>query len=500
MADEQEWHPVFEEIAAQPYYKPKFALALLQALDADFEPQKQSLRIDPTDDCDAIADRTVANLPPPVMVLVRWELAPIDIGSELDQIVEACGRNNCASVLILMPLALDKSTSPTSGRKEGNERALPVTVYGYADILELVKRNVSIVTRYVPHLTPLAVRERLKDLAKTSQDYWKHKRQAHLAQLRGAYSEDCLTLFLGAGVSIDAGLPQWRQLIDYLMIHFVESLYTDKLSLSSSDLTAIAAVLSAFRGDNPLISARYIRNALRDDFIPTLRLGLYDGFDASRVSPVINSIVGLCKHRRGHLGLQAIITYNFDDLIERALDASRVDYRTICSESEQRSDEVLNLFHVHGLLRSDTGKQPPSSLLELTFSEERYHHLYTQAYSWSNLQQLFYLKNSTCLLVGFSMTDPNLRRLLDVSAGRGMAPRHFAILKRTVLADAVKSLENRGNIAGEDLLTVLKAHHEIQELAFEELGVNVIWIEDYSELPTLLQMIRVPHAQAELPY
>lgn len=39
------------------------------------------------------------------------------------------------------------------------------------------------------------------------------------------------------------------------------------------------------------------------------------------------------------------------------------------------------------------------------------------------------LKN-TCLFIGCSLSDLNLRRLLDVAARSGESPRHFAFLKR----------------------------------------------------------------------
>ena len=49
------------------------------------------------------------------------------------------------------------------------------------------------------------------------------------------------------------------------------------------------------------------------------------------------------------------------------------------------------------------------------FAEDAYHDKFIDSFSWSNLTQLNHLNQNPCLLVGLSITDPNLRRLLDVS-------------------------------------------------------------------------------------
>ena len=119
----------------------------------------------------------------------------------------------------------------------------------------------------------------------------------------------------------------------------------------------------------------------------------------------------------------------------------------------------------------------------LVFSEEGYHKLLLEPYNWANLSQLNYLTNNTCLFVGLSMTDPNLRRLLDISSQKNYDENctHYSILKRFTIS------KNNNN---DNIVTFNKINEELQESFFSELGINIIWIDNYSDIPKLLNEIK----------
>ena len=74
---------------------------------------------------------------------------------------------------------------------------------------------------------------------------------------------------------------------------------------------------------------------------------------------------------------------------------------------------------------------------EVVFSEDAYHSQFIDPFSWSNLVQLNHLNNSTCLFIGISLTDPNMRRLLDVSIrknGKG-EKNHYIVKKRYTIEE-----------------------------------------------------------------
>ena len=88
------------------------------------------------------------------------------------------------------------------------------------------------------------------------------------------------------------------------------------------------------------------------------------------------------------------------------------------------------------------------------------------------------------------MTDPNLRRLLDISSRNIDKPRHFAFMKRLSL-DGFRTNENKVIIKNINAAErFLERHHNLNEEIMRELGVSVIWYTDYDEIPKILKEIK----------
>ncbi len=89
--------------------------------------------------------------------------------------------------------------------------------------------------------------------------------------------------------------------------------------------------------------------------------------------------------------------------------------------------------------------------------------------------------------IGLSLTDPNLRRLLDFSysdegpskADIGRCP-YFAFLQR-------------GTLKGDKRLHVNQEHWKVQEQMVREFGINVICYDKHDELPKLIRDIMLPN-------
>jgi len=152
--------------------------------------------------------------------------------------------------------------------------------------------------------------------------------------------------------------------------------------------------------------------------------------------------------------------------------------------------EELPIYHVHGFLPEDRSAYTNLNRATLVFSEEGYHKIYSEPYHWSNLIQLTTLKETTCLMIGLSLTDPNLRRLLEIVPKPIDSVKHFAFMRRL---DYEKFTKNDGkNIVKAPVGTIskfLERHHSLNEAVMRELGINIIWYEEYDEIPKILQRI-----------
>ncbi len=361
----------------------------------------------------------------------------------------------------------------------------PVAIYGPDQLEEIARNAPKLVTDLKRRGSWWAATDSLAQSG--GKVDWKKQREERVGRLRSAYSENDLVLVLGAGVSRTAGMPTWSSLLSRFLVAVIGDALEGRLPTTVEQRNAIAGRLRDLQPDSPLIEARYVRAALGDSFESTLRALLYTT-DVKLDSPLLLALARLCIPKRRGPGVRSVITYNFDDTLERYFDAAGVECRSIFRDDGSGAVDELGVYHVHGFVPEDptatTATEPNEYLV--VFSEERYHKLFLEPYVASNLIQVNAYRDNTCLFVGMSMTDPNLRRLLDIAAASSSRPRHFVFAKRVTEAD----LALGDGIPEYVVSGFLSAHHELQEKAFGELGLNVLWVDDYEEEPAIIDSLR----------
>lgn len=309
------------------------------------------------------------------------------------------------------------------------------------------------------------------EIKRVDQD-WKSCRNQFIDNASYAYTENPCTFFLGAGVSMDAGGPSWEKLLKKILHRF-------KHVEGKKDFNKIYNAC----GFSPIILGRYASSddiKMKDISGYLQRYVLYRNVDPDN-SELINAICEAVsggqknKYRVAKGSLDSIITYNYDDLVETALENKGVSVARIYLKSRNHRNE-FPVYHVHGLIPQEN----QGIVSTLILSEREYHEMYKEAYNWSNIEQLHALDRNTCFFIGLSMTDPNLRRLLDISRmGSDHESRHFAFLKRESLFKPEEIEKN-------------KLHFNTIESQLCDLGVQVIWYEDHKEVPEILRKIIAP--------
>jgi hypothetical protein len=333
-----------------------------------------------------------------------------------------------------------------------------------------------------PAKTSAAQHKRQKALSEARPD----TSARHIDRLRTEFARGNLTLFCGAGVSMGAGIPGWSVLVKALLT----SLFNKDASeaFASRDAGALAEIYQTGFGMSPLIIAQYLKNGLGREFKDAVRHALYAGNPTT--SALIDAIVELCRPQRERKELHSIVTFNFDDLIEHNLQKAKVRYRSIFAEGQRCLSSEIPIYHVHGFLPRDGSAQQSS---DLVFSEDAYHSQFIDAFSWSNLVQLNHLGQTTCLFVGLSMTDPNLRRLLDVSMRKNpdKSLNHFLLRRRYQETDVAMNFKN-SNLKGQEqgyARKLVRMAEVLEEQDANNLGLNVIWVDEYEDMPRLLTSV-----------
>lgn len=325
-----------------------------------------------------------------------------------------------------------------------------------------------------------------------------------IKHLKEAYIDNNLVLVLGAGVSFNFKIPTWDNLLQRLLIKTIEK--------ESDTALLISKLFSKVFNPSPLVAGRYLQSYYDDEdkkdknrFEREVQNALYETYDENAQSKVVDEIIKLCLAPGNSPNLESIITYNYDDIIERKLIEKNLDmpFQSVYGQSIDTSKTDLKIFHVHGFLPKD-GKINDEN--RITLGELVYHEQYTNIYSWNNIVQINKFRDKVCLFIGTSLSDPNIRRLLDISNSQKKQKKYHYIFKKKINK---KWLSNRIDfifsqtpeiydekiksklLLDETIDFLIKYNNRYEEKDSESLGVKTVWIDEYDEdISKILKKIR----------
>ncbi|MBI5252420.1 MAG: SIR2 family protein [Desulfomonile tiedjei] len=342
-------------------------------------------------------------------------------------------------------------------------------------------------------------------------------RQAdQLEKLADAYKEGSLVVVLGAGASKDYGLPAWDDLMLELHARTFDQDDPKKDKIDKPTRELLSALLLFFAPGNPVVFARQIMRRLggekhkRSEKIIQLSEILQEILYQKVKQPANSAykvLARMLKTSPTDKGIHCIITYNYDNMLEREIEnAGFYNCQPFWSDRDELDKTKKPVFHVHGYLpHSISLKSQP------ILAEDLYHEQYGTPYAWNNVVQLNKFSELTCLFIGCSFADPNLRRLMDIprKLWKPKTTRHFLINKQQdddempfhlgLALQRLAVLQSR-RTEGWDRKLALKEAHEVQRQILrivdaigaedlQEFGVETIWIKEYEEIPSILERI-----------
>jgi hypothetical protein len=356
--------------------------------------------------------------------------------------------------------------------------------------------------------------------------------QAHyISNLRSAFQQQALGLYVGAGVSLANGIPSWDELVLAMYFAAISPQPMRGWHPYPNYLLAIAE-WHLKQSREPLdITARKIQRYIKssNEFLKVLRTTLYAGYvdaDGNAIQPfeshalrfansTLDAVARLCEQSvEGGSGVASVITYNYDELLEAALQGYP------CQPFWKRSvvqPGKMPIYHVHGFvpLMGNRG----STTKEIVFTEEQYHLAAHNPYSWANLVQIQSMSRLVGLMIGLSLSDRNMRRLLDAIGQLPHRPENYILLQRPnsekpsdmeldeIHLKAIEYREKfersgikRGGIKGEEWRQQIRGIiGEVERLALDQqtfvlhqLGIRPIWYSEHSEISEFVDRILQP--------
>jgi hypothetical protein len=320
--------------------------------------------------------------------------------------------------------------------------------------------------------------------------------------LKIAHESGNLNLVIGAGISKPYGIPTWDFLLQKLLLKTIEE--------TPEKAKVLSAVFSKVFNPTPLIAGRYLQDALFDPkeknrFETEVRETLYESYDKDANSLIMDEIVKLCAAPGNSPNLDSIISYNYDDIIEEKILEKNMDipFQSVYGQAVDPDNRALSIYHVHGFLPQN---ESISEQNIITLGENVYHEQYSNIYSWNNIVQINKFRDKTCLFIGTSLSDPNIRRLLDIAKSQRKGRKFHYIIKKKTSKDWVsvrlkQILDENPQIFNDKIIanldfedavgSLLEIQNRFEEKDSESLGVKTVWVRDYdTDIAEILRNIR----------
>lgn len=287
-----------------------------------------------------------------------------------------------------------------------------------------------------------------------------------------------LSLLIGAGASMEAGLPSWDRLLDHLLLRGGEDGgFLDPVPAGEAPTAEQAARrqrwLEDTARDGPLgkaALAEALAGDRRDEWITDALFTPEAGPADYSPGPIARQIPHLRAAFGGDL---RVMTLNYDDLIEQAFrQDGRFEPVALATEQHREPAGKFGIVHLHGYLGRDDADPGQLILSEADYMEMQ------RGHSWQETYVHHALMDSTMVFVGTSLLDPNVIRYLHgVRPPSSGEPSRFALFVR------------QGQYPSSVPAELRTAREQALAKRWEALGVSAVFVDHYTDVAQVLAEI-----------
>lgn len=266
-------------------------------------------------------------------------------------------------------------------------------------------------------------------------------RDRFLAEFPRAIADDAAAIFIGAGVSIGAGYPSWKDLLRDI---------GEELGVDTKDISDLAAL--AQWSVRKSAGRTRVNQVIRSEIGPE--------------KPIPRLLTSVAR-----LPMRNLWTTNYDRLIERAFSevGRPVDVVSASSDLSIRPRPgAARLFKMHGSI---------DRLDNIVIATDDYELYRVNRGAFLPLLQA-HMTSLSMLFVGLSFTDPNVRHVLSMirESFAKSPPEHFAIVRPPQRGDYKTKREYQARLT----------QHKLWAEDLLRYGLQVVEVDDYGAIDDLL--------------
>lgn len=306
------------------------------------------------------------------------------------------------------------------------------------------------------------------------------------------------SIFIGAGVSVSAHLPDWNQMLENLSKQIRDKYL--QIQYDASDIEVTRFFRNGYNQSGGLMRYASFLETITNNFLiqknkpiyfnQMLKIAVYNlsstngmvykkGLDTPSQYPfhylllkdakLLKSIAKMIIKASSTNKLRGVITYNYDDLLDF----------TLHSLNQKNGFNSIKVEHCHGFLPLRDDNWNPVEDPNIILTDESYMRLLNPIKGSTIDNQEKYLTDSQAWLLGFSLNDIDQRRLLAKVYNKNKNHYAFIFLKRYSLSDNKKPLIRIKRMQIDFDL--------VQETMLRNLGLRPIWVNDFKDLPSVFE-------------
>ncbi len=358
------------------------------------------------------------------------------------------------------------------------------------------------------------------------------------------YKNDGLVLFLGAGVSVGSGIPNWPKLADTVL---------EKSGLAPDEVLDVKKALPSNIAQFELADRRLGRK----EFVRTVYEALYrnmacksllekiplkyeeqvgwcgwgDVFDALRANKTLQAVGNLLVtydgiRPRRNPQIHAVLTFNADTLLELYCQAKTSGKRvvTLVDRASVGDDpDQIPVYHLHGTLDAREENlfrsAPPSVstselqqlsdelLPDLVFRESEYYETIANPTSFVNHTPQSFLRRLNGLFIGTSLDDLNMRRWLHDSFCervqhrakylREFYWRQYPAAEHEARLESLRHFWLRPETEKDNDGNTWAVPMEHVQSVMSSLGVQVVWCADFGDMQQCINEVQREGSEQE---